>query len=99
MPTVAKNDLYHDPLTMWRGPVWVNINYLLIEGLQRSGFPEIAQQLRQKTIAMVMQHKDIYEYYHPIIGDRPSRAVSIFGWSSALFIDLVLQETCTSSDR
>ena len=96
VPTVAKNDAKYDPMTMWRGPVWVNINYLLIEGLQRSGFDDVARQLRQKTIAMVMQHPDIYEYYHPETGEKPPRATSVFGWSSALFIDLVLQEKQSS---
>ncbi|MCB9458474.1 MAG: hypothetical protein H6670_02410 [Anaerolineaceae bacterium] len=98
VPTVAIDDPNYDPSTMWRGPVWININYLLIEGLQRSGFLDIARQLRQKTLNMILQHNDIYEYYHPINGRRPPRAVSIFGWSSALFIDLVLQEVGETSN-
>jgi hypothetical protein len=39
VPMVALDDpKYHSP-TMWRGPTWINVNYLLIEGLQRSGLP------------------------------------------------------------
>lgn len=96
IPTVAKNDPTHDPMTMWRGPVWVNMNYLMIDGLQRAGYPELARQLRHKTISMMMRNKDIYEYYHPITGDKPPKAVSIFGWSTALFIDLILQHSVNS---
>jgi glycogen debranching enzyme len=92
VPTVAQNDPKHDPMTMWRGPVWVNINYLLIDGLLRAGYPDVARQLRRRTLDMVMGANDIYEYYHPVTGEKPPRAVSTFGWSSALFIDLVLQE-------
>ena len=33
VPSVAMDDPKYDPLKMWRGPTWVNINYLLIEGL------------------------------------------------------------------
>ena len=33
VPTVALDDPKYDSLTMWRGPTWVNVNYLLIEGL------------------------------------------------------------------
>ena len=42
LPTVALNDPKFDPLTMWRGPTWVNVNYLLIEGLQRTGYVDLA---------------------------------------------------------
>lgn len=92
VPTVAVNDPRHDPVTMWRGPVWININYLLIDGLQRSGYEEESRRLRQKTLELVNKRHDIYEYYHPRTGEKPPASVNMFGWSAALFIDLVLQE-------
>lgn len=97
VPTVARNDPKHDPQVMWRGPVWINVNYLLIEGLQRSGFAAEARELRRKTLDMIRSQPDIYEYYHPQTGEKPPKAVSVFGWSSALFIDLLLAEN--ASDR
>lgn len=92
VPTVAQNDPTHDPNVMWRGPVWINVNYLLIDGLKRAGFPEVAHELRRKTLDMMLKATDIYEYYNPNTGEKPPRAVSMFGWSAALFIDLVLDE-------
>jgi glycogen debranching enzyme len=97
VPTVAINDQKYEPLQMWRGPAWVNVNYLLIEGLERSGYPELARELRQRTLEMMMRNDDIYEYYHPETGEIPPKAASIFGWSSALFIDLALQATREAS--
>jgi putative isomerase len=91
VPTVARDDPRFDPLQMWRGPTWVNVNYLLIEGLVRSGRADLAHELRRRTLAMVLGHEDIYEYYHPLTGACDSDAASLFGWSAALFIDLVLQ--------
>jgi len=76
---------------MWRGPTWVNVNYLLIEGLQRSGFPRVADELRRKTLALIQQQDDIYEYYNPETGENPPEAASVFGWSSAVYIDLAIQ--------
>jgi putative isomerase len=38
-----------------------------------------------------MKHDDIYEYYHPETGDHSPGAAPIYGWSSALFIDLVVK--------
>jgi hypothetical protein len=93
LPTVALNDPKFDPLQMWRGPTWVNINYLFIEALQRIGQMELARILRRKTLDLLMQHPDIYEYYNPLNADHPPKAAPIFGWSSAVFIDLAIQET------
>lgn len=91
VPTVAMNDPKYDPNQMWRGPTWVNVNYLLIEGLQRSGYPDLGRELRRRTLDMICGQDDIYEYYHPETGQNPPQAASTFGWSSAAFIDLALQ--------
>ncbi len=71
VPTVARDDPKYQPTQMWRGPTWTNVNYLLIEGLRRSGRPDLANLLREKTLAMIAQHEDIYEYYHPETGEPP----------------------------
>lgn len=91
VPTVAMDDPKFDPLKMWRGPTWVNVNYLLIEGLQRSGYMDLARELRRRTLDLICCRDDIYEYYHPMTGENPPAAASMFGWSSAVFIDLAIQ--------
>jgi putative isomerase len=91
VPTVAMDDPKYDPITMWRGPTWVNVNYLLIEGLQRSGYGDLARELRRRTLDLICCHTDIYEYYNPVSGENPPNAASMFGWSSAVFIDLAIQ--------
>jgi len=93
VPTVAINDPKYEPLTMWRGPSWVNINYLLIEGLRRIGQHAIAAELRRRTLEMISNHDDIYEYYHPETGEVPPKAAPLFGWSSALFIEMAIEES------
>jgi len=96
--TVAMDDPKFNPERMWRGPTWVNINYLLIDGLRRNGYNEIAKELRTRTLSMVARLDDIYEYYHPKTGENPPNAAPIFGWSAALFIDLAIQATFDSSE-
>jgi glycogen debranching enzyme len=91
VPTVAMNDPKYNPMQMWRGPTWVNINYLLIEGLERSGYSNLATELRSRTLDLICCRDDIYEYYHPETGENPPHAASTFGWSSAIFIDLAIQ--------
>ncbi len=91
LPTVARNDPHYDPEVMWRGPVWANINYFFIEALRQVQEHALADELQQRTLAMIMAHKDIYEYYNAETGAPPPRAANIFGWSAAVFIDLAIQ--------
>jgi glycogen debranching enzyme len=76
---------------MWRGPTWVNINYLFIDGLERNGYLDLAHWLRRRTLELVMGDDDIFEYYHPETGVHPPHAAPIFGWTSAVFIDLAIK--------
>jgi len=91
IPTVARRNPKYDPNQMWRGPTWVNVNYLFCEGLERVGHADLARELRQRTLELVMQHNDIFEYYHPETGAHPPKAAPVFGWTSAVFIDLAIQ--------
>jgi putative isomerase len=93
LPTVAANDAKFDPKQMWRGPSWVNINYLFVEALARIGQHDLASTLRRKTLELIQQHADIFEYYDPLTADHPPKAAPVFGWTSAVYIDLAIQET------
>ncbi len=90
IPTVAVNDPKYNPQQMWRGPTWINVNYMMAEGLERSGFSDIARELRRRTLALVMGQADIYEFYHPETGAPGPQAASMFGWSASLFIEMAL---------
>ena len=93
IPTVARSDPRYNPNQMWRGPTWVNINYLFIEGLERSGYTDLARDLRDRTLDLLMARDDLFEYYHPETGAPPSGAARLFGWSSAIFVELAIQAT------
>ena len=93
IPSVARNDPTYDPDAMWRGPIWININYFFVEALHQIGEHELAQELCEKTLQLVMRHASIYEYYNADTGDPSPNAANIFGWSAAVFIDLALQAT------
>jgi glycogen debranching enzyme len=93
IPTVALDDPSYNPNLMWRGPTWINVNYLFIDGLQRIGQAKLARELRHRTLKLICRHGDIYEYYNPESGAHPPGAAPTFGWSAALFIDLALQAT------
>jgi len=91
LPTVARNDTNYDPETMWRGPVWANINYFFIEALRQVGEYGLARRLRGKTLELIMSQPGIHEYYDSQTGQPPATAAETFGWTAAVFIDLAIQ--------
>ncbi len=68
VPSVARNSNCY-VLDMWRGPVWVNINWLIAYGLDRYGKTEVANEITQKTISTIEKYYlnlgSIFEYYDP----------------------------------
>ncbi len=96
IPTVARNDPTYNLEAMWRGPVWANINYFFVEALQKVGETELARELRDKTLDMIMDQPGIYEYYNPETGEPPATVANMFGWTAAVFIELALQATAES---
>ena len=91
VPTVALGDPDFSPDRMWRGPVWVNTNALVVEGLRASGKPQLARELAERTVALVVHGGGPHEYFNPMTGEKAPTATTAFGWSAALFIDLAVQ--------
>lgn len=91
LPTVARSDPAYNPETMWRGPVWANINYFFIEVLQQIREFDVARELREKTLQMIIAQPGMYEYYHVETSAPPPKAAPTFGWTAAVFIDLAIQ--------
>jgi glycogen debranching enzyme len=52
---------------MWRGATWININYLIVEGLKRHGQADVARWLAEKTVATVHKYYErfgvLFEFY------------------------------------
>ena len=96
IPTVARNDSAYSLEAMWRGPVWANINYFFVEALQKVGEIELARELRDKTLKMIMDQPGIHEYYNPETGEPPATSANMFGWTAAVFIELAIQATADS---
>lgn len=90
LPTVAASDPDFSPERMWRGPIWINTSALVAEGLEASGYPERARELREQTVRLVVHGGGPHEYYNPRTGLKAESATTAFGWSAALFIDLAV---------
>lgn len=81
VPSVAASEPTFDPESedcIWRGPVCLNLNWLLARGLRRHGMTEAAEEIEQKSIEMAS--KDFREFYSPMSG-RGMRGTD-FGWAT-----------------
>lgn len=85
-PSVPVNSSYFDPKRYWQGPTWVNMNWLIIDGLERYGFMDHAEVLRESTIELVEKH-GFAEYFNPLTGE--AEGAHGFSWTAALTIDLL----------
>jgi hypothetical protein len=84
--TVSKASPDFDPRRYWRGPVWINVNWFLVRGLERLGLTEEAEALRGLTLRLV-EASGSSEYYHPSTGEPLGSPE--FSWSAALTLDLL----------
>ncbi len=81
-----------DPKRYWRGPVWINLNWLLYHGFLRYGFTDLAAQVRTDTLEL-LEACGFYEYFDPRralpAGEFRGYGGNNFSWSAALCLDLL----------
>ena len=90
-PSCAVDEPAFDAVKYWRGPVWININWMLYHGLKRYGFFEEARQVKKQTL-MLIEENDFYEYFNPLPGipdNERALGGNNFSWSAALYLDLI----------
>ena len=75
-----------DPFRYWRGPIWINMNWLIWRGLRRHGRATLAAALRSSMIDLV-RRSHCYEYFHTDSGE--GIGAPEFSWTAALTLDLL----------
>ncbi len=88
LPSVAAGDPGFEPRNYWRGPVWINLNWFAVRGLERCGQKAAAAQLREKTLDLIARTVVLHEYYDPLTGDPLGS--DNYGWTSAVYVDLIM---------
>jgi glycogen debranching enzyme len=86
--SVSKASPAFDPRRYWRGPVWVNVNWFFVRGLEHAGLGAEARQLAALTVDLV-RRSGFVEYYEPTTG--AALGARDFSWSAALTIDLLMR--------
>ncbi|AUV80726.1 glycoside hydrolase [Salinigranum rubrum] len=71
------------PDRYWRGPVWMNTNWLLERGLRRYDATDAADRVRADSLALC-DREGFREYFNPRSG--AGRGSDDFAWSAALYL-------------
>jgi hypothetical protein len=70
----------------WRGPVWINTDWLLCQGLIQHGRPAMVDRISDSMIELV-RRSGWREYFDPFSG--AGYGARGFSWSAALVIDIL----------
>ena len=68
--TIAASQPEYYSKDMWRGPVWVNLNWLIAYGFSRYGLDDAAAFIRQKTLAEVERRYEEFGVFFEFYDDR-----------------------------
>jgi hypothetical protein len=74
----------------WRGPVWINTNWLLWRGLRQHGQIALAREIEESTVELV-ERSGFREYFDPFTG--AGYGSDDFSWTAALLIDVLRSRT------
>jgi len=74
----------------WRGPVWINMNWMLYHGLRAFDFNQLAEQVREDSLELLSRF-GFYEYFDPrkSVTTDNGYGTPQFSWSAALCIDFL----------
>jgi glycogen debranching enzyme len=73
----------------WRGPVWINIDWFLMHGLEAIWLPG-SRKASAKTIIELCKSEGFHEYFDPLTG-RGLGSI-LFSWSAALLLDVLMED-------
>jgi neutral trehalase len=72
-----------EPRRYWRGPVWLVVNWMLIDGLRQNGAPDLAERVRRDSLALV-ERSGFGEYFDPLTGE--ALGGTKFSWTAAMYL-------------
>jgi hypothetical protein len=86
VPSYDRYGFAFSPTRYSCGPVWINVNWFLAQGMNRYGYEEHARRLR-KTIVSLCRDEGYYEYFDPLTG--AGHGSDLFSWTAALLLDVM----------
>ena len=70
VPSIAACDTEHYAKDMWRGPTWVNVNWLIARGLERYDLVDLAKAIDTATVKEIERTCGRYGTFFEYFDDR-----------------------------
>ena len=97
-PSVSYDNPSYDPNAYWRGRVWPNIVYLMIQTLWRQGYHAEADLTAKRLLTLLCKHQWLHENYNSADGSGLGKldwggviGFPEYGWTQAVAIMLLLE--------
>ena len=75
-----------DSLRYWRGPIWLVVNTMIANGLDRAGQQGVADRIRTDSVRLIRK-SGFAEYYDPITAEPCGGGQ--FTWTAAMVIEIL----------
>ena len=82
-----------DSLRYWRGPAWLIVNYMVVDGLSRAGQSEIVGRIVGDSVRLI-EESGFVEYYDPITAEPCGGGR--FTWTAAMVLEFLTQPEVTA---
>jgi Glycosyl hydrolase family 63 C-terminal domain len=92
VPSVPRDAPTFEAERYWKGPTWINMNWLIVGALERMGEHTLAATLRDRTLELV-ERSGCAEYFSALTG--VGLGAPEFSWTAALTLDLLAGSTAT----
>jgi hypothetical protein len=86
VPSYDLDGAEFDRRRYWRGPVWINTDWLLWRGLRQHGWASLAGAIEDSVVGLV-ERSGFREYFDPFTGE--GYGSPDFSWTAALLIDVL----------
>lgn len=96
-PVVAYDEPSYTSNDWWRGPVWMNIAWLMTEVLRLHGFEQARREAVRRLMAMLTRDLQMAELYDSRTGEP--QGCRGYGWTCSVFMEMLRGSSCQSPPR
>lgn len=83
LPSYSPLQPEFEPLRYWRGPVWLVVNWMVMDGLEKNGYKDVAGRLLRDSLNLVKK-EGFGEYFDPTSGKALGGGG--FSWTAAMYL-------------
>ena len=81
--SLDRNEKLFDPINYWRGPMWINLSWLIYNGLIQNKYYKLAEEIKNNCISQI-ETLGFYEYFNSI--DNQGCGDNYFSWTASIYI-------------